>query len=130
MALQGTLNAALGKVIGVWESTFIVHAVGTVVVALLLFGFKLGHGNWGMVNQAPWYNYLGGILNVLIIFGVVFCIPKVGVGNATAVIVMLQILTAVVIDHFGFFGMEKIACKWWDLVGVVLLGIGAKLLLR
>jgi transporter family-2 protein len=130
MAVQGTLNAALGKVIGIWESTFIVHAVGTAVVILLLFVFKLGNGNFGLMNQAPWYTYLGGLLNVLIIFGVVFSIPKVGVGNATTMIVVLQILTAVAIDHFGVFGMEKIPCKWWDVIGIIMLGAGAKLLLR
>ena len=130
MAVQGTINAALGKVIGVWESTFVVHVVGTLIVAVLLFGFRIGQGNWGLLHEAPWYNYLGGVLNVLIIIGVVFCIPKVGVGNATAAIVTLQILTAVAIDHFGVFGMEKIPCHWSDLLGVVLLGAGAKILLR
>ncbi len=107
-----------------------VHVVGTVIVAVLLFGFRIGQGNWQLLPEAPWYNYVGGVLNVLIIFGVVFCIPKVGVGNATAAIVTLQILTAVAIDHFGVFGMEKITCRWSDLLGVVLLGLGAKILLR
>jgi transporter family-2 protein len=130
MAIQGTINAALGKVIGVWESTFVVHVVGAVIIAVLLFGFRIGQGNWQLLPEAPWYNYVGGALNVLIIFGVVYCIPKVGVGNATAAIVTLQILTAVAIDHFGVFGMEKITCHWSDLVGVVLLGVGAKILLR
>ncbi len=130
MAIQGTLNAALGKVIGVWESTFVVHVVGAVIVAVLLFVFRIGQGNWQLLHEAPWYNYLGGVLNVLIIFGVVFCIPKIGVGNATAAIVTLQILTAVIIDHFGIFDMEKITCRWSDLLGVLLLGVGAKLLLR
>lgn len=130
MAIQGTLNAALGKVIGVWESTFVVHIVGTIIIAMLLFGFRIGQGNWGMLPEAPWYNYLGGLLNVLIIFGVVFCIPKVGVGNATAAIVTLQILTAVIIDHFGIFGMDRIAIRWSELLGVLFLGVAAKLLLR
>ena len=130
MALQGTLNAALGKVIGQWESTFVVHLVGTIVVTLLLFGLGLGSGNWNLIGQAPWYSYLGGLLNVLIIFGVIFSIPRVGVGNATTMIVVFQTLTAVIIDNFGVFGMEKIPCRWWDLLGIAFLGIGAKLLLR
>lgn len=130
MAVQGTLNAALGKIIGLWESTFLVHLIGMIVVIIILFGFKQGHGDWGLLGQAPWYTYLGGLLNVLIIFGVVSSIPKVGVGDATTMIIVLQILTAVAIDHFGLFGMTKVPCKWWDLLGIVFLGVGAKLLLR
>ena len=36
MAVQGSINSALGKVIGLWESTFIVHLVGLLLVSLLL----------------------------------------------------------------------------------------------
>lgn len=42
MAVQGSLNAALSKVIGLLETTFVVHLVGLIVVAVLLFGFRLG----------------------------------------------------------------------------------------
>ena len=130
MAVQGTLNSLLGKIVGLLESTLIVHLIGTATVVVLLFFLQLGRGSLAAYQQAPWYAYLGGILNVLIIFGVVFSIPKLGVGNATTAIVTLQLLTAVMIDHFGLFGMEKSACRWWDLVGIALMGGAAKILLR
>ncbi|KUK83670.1 MAG: hypothetical protein XD97_0122, partial [Pelotomaculum thermopropionicum] len=37
MAVQGSVNAALGKVVGLWESTFIVHSTGFILVSALLF---------------------------------------------------------------------------------------------
>ncbi|NPV26460.1 MAG: DMT family transporter [Firmicutes bacterium] len=129
MAVQGTLNSILGKVIGLFESTFVVHLLGTLTVAVLLL-LRLGQGGLVRWSQAPWYVYFGGLLSVLIIYGVSVSIPKVGVGNATTMIVICQILTAVAIDHFGLFGVERLPCRWWDLVGIALLGVGAKILLR
>ena len=130
MAMQGTLNALLGKFVGLLESTLVVHLLGTLTVLVLLYVFQLGRGNLGLFNQAPWYAYLGGVLNVLILFGVVFSIPKLGVGSATTAIVTLQLLTAVLIDHFGLFGVERSPCSWWDLAGIALMGGAAKILLR
>jgi transporter family-2 protein len=130
MAVQGSLNAALSKVIGLLEATFIVHITGTIVVLLLLFVFKLGKGNLAVISQAPWYAYLGGLAGVFIIYLVAASIPNAGVANATTAIIVGQVLTAVLIDHFGAFGLTRVACSWNQIVGLVLLSIGAKLLLK
>lgn len=130
MALQGSLNAALGKVIGLLETTFIVHLIGLGVVAVLLFVFSLGSGRLGQFAQAPWYTYLGGALGVLIIYGVVRSIPKVGVAPATTAIILGQVLTASLIDHFGLFGMERLPFTWHWVAGTLLMAAGAWLLLK
>lgn len=130
MAVQGSINAVLGKVIGLLETTFVVHLVGLVVVALLLFGFHLGDGHLHRYAQAPWYTYLGGVLGVLIIYAVVRSIPKVGVAPATTAIIVGQVLTASVIDHLGLFGMEKLPFTWWRLLGTLLMAGGAWFLLK
>lgn len=130
MAVQGSLNAALGKVVGVLETTFIVHIVGTVILAVLLFVFKLGKGNMAAISQAPWYTYLGGVVSVFIIYLVCASIPQVGVANATTAIIVGQVLTAVAIDYFGAFGLKQMAWGWSQIAGVALLAIGAKLLFR
>lgn len=130
MAVQGSLNASLSKVIGLLEATFIVHISGTVVVLLLLFVFRLGKGNFHAIAEAPWYAYLGGVVGVFIIYLVAASIPSVGVSNATTAIIVGQVLTAVLIDHFGAFGLERISCGWNQIAGLVLLAIGAKLLLK
>ncbi|MEN6350271.1 MAG: DMT family transporter [Syntrophomonas sp.] len=129
MALQGTFNAALGKVLGVWESTLMVHLIGTVTVLVIMLGLGAGFAGLGKISQAPWYAFLGGVLNVLIIYAVVRSIPKVGVGNATTAIIVAQVLTAVLIDCLGAFGMKKISFQYIDLLGIALLAIGARILL-
>jgi bacterial/archaeal transporter family-2 protein len=130
MAVQGTINSALGKVIGLWESTFIVHLVGLLLVTLLLFICKLGDGCLTDILKAPWYSYLGGILGVLIIYSVVLSIPKVGVAPATTAIVLGQVLTAGLVDHLGLFGMNKIPFSLYNIMGTLLMAGGAWLILK
>ncbi len=128
MALQGTFNAALGKVVGIWQSTLVVHVIGllTVVVVIMALGV-----NWqtGKLTEVPWYAYLGGIMNVIIIYAVVRTMPQIGVGNATTAIIVAQILTALLIDNSGAFGMKQCDLHMRDLLGVLLLAAGARILL-
>lgn len=130
MALQGSLNSALGKIIGLWETTFVVHLTGLFLVTVLLFACRVGDGCLGNIMQAPWYTYLGGILGVLIIYGVVRSIPKVGVAPATTAIILGQVFTAGLVDHLGLFGMTKLPFSVLKIVGAVLMAGGAWLILR
>lgn len=129
MALQGTFNATLGKILGLWESTLIVHLIGTVVALIIIFVAGMGFGNFGKLSQVPWWAYLGGLLSVIIIYAVARSIPQIGVGNATTAIIVAQISTAILIDSLGIFGMKKLDFQWLDLLGVILFVVGARILL-
>jgi transporter family-2 protein len=131
MAIQGSVNAALGKVVGLLESTFIVHGTGFLLVSALLFIFRLGKEKqvWNLF-QAPWYCYLGGLLGVLIIYMVILSIPQVGVAPATTAIILGQVFTAGLVDHFGLFGLRKISFSLYQLLGGLMMAGGAWLLLK
>jgi len=130
MAIQGSLNASLSKTIGLWEATFVVYATGTIVLLVALLVFKFGKGDLTDLGEASWYSYFGGLVGVYIIYLVAASIPEVGVSNATTAIIVGQVLTAVVIDHLGGFGLQRIAFGWNQVIGLILLSIGAKLLLK
>ncbi|MGM0501574.1 MAG: DMT family transporter, partial [Bacillota bacterium] len=103
MAIQGSLNTSLAEVVGHLEATFIVHLVAILILLLLLL--NLGQDNLEKYYQAPWYSYLGGVLSIIIIYSVIFSIKKLGVANATTMIIASQIITATIIDHFGLWGL-------------------------
>ena len=130
MAVQGSLNTTLSKVVGLLETTFIVHITGTILLMILLFILRMGRGNLYALPEAPWYAYLGGVIGVGIIYLVAASIPEVGVANATTAIIIGQVLTAIIIDHFGAFGLEKMPYGWSQFLGLTLLVIGGKLLLK
>ena len=129
MAVQGTLNTILGKATGLLEATFIVHLVGLTVAALLLI-FGAGEERLCQQFSSPWYIYLGGVLGVMIIYGVVRSIPLVGVAPATTAIILGQVITAGIIDYLGLFGMEKLPFNWFKVAGTLLMAGGAWLLLK
>lgn len=129
MAVQGSLNTALSKVVGLLETTFVVHITGTILLVVLLFGLRMGKGNLTALSEAPWYAYLGGVVGVAIIYLVAASIPEVGVANATTAIIIGQVLTAIIIDYFGAFGLEQMSYGWNQILGLLLLAIGGKLLL-
>lgn len=129
MAVQGTLNASLSKVVGLLEATLIVMIIGALTALLTLYPLGLGRGNILKLGTTPWYTLGGGVLIVLITYGVAASIPKVGVANATTAIVTAQVATALLIDHCGFFGMEPISFTWWKALGLVFLAAGTYIML-
>lgn len=129
MAIQGSLNAALGKIIGTLETTLVVHLIGIAVVGSALYPFRLGTGNLTLLKEAPWYMYLGGALGVLIIFGVAMSIPYAGVANATTAIIVGQLVTALIIDQCGLFGLEKVPFTLYKGLGLACLAVGSYLML-
>ncbi len=129
MAVQGSLNSVLGKIIGLLEATFIVHIVGSGVLVIGLFVFNLGEGSFQKMPQVPWYVYLGGLLGVIIVYTVAYSIPVLGVALATTFIIIGQVGTALIIDHFGIFGLDQIPFTWLKGLGLAFLAVGAKLML-
>ncbi|HHY32874.1 MAG TPA: DMT family transporter [Firmicutes bacterium] len=129
MAIQGSINTRLSKVVGQWEAVFVVHVVGLAGVSFLLFALNMGRGDLGRIMKGPWYTPLGGIIGVLIVWGVMASIPKLGMAAATTSIIVGQVLTALLIDHLGLFGLRAMPFTWLKGLGLVLLAAGARLLL-
>ncbi len=128
MALQGSLNSVLGKKIGIFEASFIVHFTAAIILIIILL-LNISKGNIQAWKEAPWYLYLGGILGVIISYTVIVSIPELGVAVTTTAIVTAQVSTACVLDHLGAFGLDKIPFTWIKFIGIILLAIGVRLML-
>ncbi|AHF06712.1 DMT family transporter [Desulfitobacterium metallireducens] len=127
MAIQGSLNSVLQQKTHLLAATFAVHLIGVIVafITVLVFRVPIIQYNWVSI---PWYLYLGGVLSVLIIGLVAFSIPKIGVCNATTAIIIGQVGAAIIIDHFGWLGVERLPWNPWQILGLILFAAGAKLL--
>jgi transporter family-2 protein len=130
MAVQGTLNSVLSKVIGLLETSFLGQLLGGAAAAVLLYVLRLGSGSLAAVGRAPWYTLLAGPIGVAIVYGVAFGIGKVGVAPATTAIIIGQVSTAVIIDSFGLFGAPQVPFHWTKVLGVALLAAAAWIMLR
>ncbi|MDD2234097.1 MAG: DMT family transporter [Desulfitobacteriaceae bacterium] len=129
MAVQGSLNSLLAQKTSLMATTFIVHLLGSLLaVIVIIFGkIPVLSYNWFSI---PWHLYLGSLLSIIIISLVALSIPKIGVSNATTAIIIGQVGAAVLIDHFGLLGIERIPWSYWQFLGLAFFAIGAKLLFR
>lgn len=128
MAVQGTLNAILGRKAGSFEASFIVHVIGAAILGVILLS-GLSDGGLRRLGEAPWYSFLGGPLSVLIIWGVLTSVGRVGVAAANTAIVATQIVAALILDILGASG-QKFSFGWTKALGAVAFIAGVYLLLR
>ena len=129
VSLQAGVNAALSKIIGIGESTFISVSVTWLCIALVLAaGFR--SGNWGQVTAAPPYLLIGGFFGAAILLTASRVVPVIGVAGFVAALIAGQLLASVALDYFGAFGNPRYALDFSRAAGVVLLLLGMKLVIH
>lgn len=122
IAMQGPINAALSKETGQFEASLINFIVGAIALALIVVFF--GKGHVFRVFQAPWWQWTGGLLGSLLVFGYVLAVPKVGVLTASLAMICGNLIMAAVIDNFGWFGATEIAFTAKRALGLALVAGG------
>jgi bacterial/archaeal transporter family-2 protein len=127
---QGPLNSTLARSVGGLEATVIALAISftTVLAASVLTG---GAGGLRDVGGAPWYAVIGGgLAGALFLGSLVWTVRALGVGGVTAVTIGAQLGLAIVIDHYGWLGVDRSPITAAKVAGVVLLAIGTWLVIR
>ncbi len=127
-AIQPAVNAKLGQIIGKLEAGLVNGIVALVVIILLTVPF--GDGNLVKINSLPWYYFIGGFFGAMIVLSFIWAVPVYGVTFSIALIITAELVTAVLVDHFGFMGAYKTPVNLHRIIGVVLLVVGTRLVLR
>jgi len=68
--------------------------------------------------------FLGGIFFSVYILSITFIAPKIGLGNAIFFILLGQIISASIIDHFGLFGATTFTMTHQRFAGISLMIVG------
>ncbi len=129
--IQASTNAAFSKSIGnpliTGLMVFIIGLVGMFVFVLLL---RTPFPMRRQLASAPFYSYLGGVVVATYVVMITILVPRIGVGTSIGLIVTGQILCAVVIDHFGLFGLDVRPVDITRTVGVLLMIAGVYLVMK
>ena len=127
MSLQGVMNTRLSERVGLLESNVFVQglALAAALIAMLFFG----RGELSAVREAPPWTLLGGLLGFGITLTVVLSIKGLSPTAAISVILVSQLLTAALIDAFGWLGTERLPFTWQKYVGLALM-LGGILLFK
>jgi bacterial/archaeal transporter family-2 protein len=119
------LNSALGARIGSPATSvailFTIAFSGAWVIAALS-----GFSGLSAVASAPKHLLLAGLLVLFYVLSITIIAPKFGVGNAVFFVLVGQIISATIIDHFGLFGANVSQINWSRASGLALMvaGIG------
>lgn len=122
IAIQGVINTRASEKAGFWLTNVVVHGSGF-LLSLILYAL-LRDGSVGQLNQVPKGYLLGGVLGVMIVFTVMKSIDTLGPAYSVAIVLITQLLFALAIDSFGWFGTEKVPFSWNKAAGIALLLAG------
>lgn len=125
-AFQAPVNAALGKFVGVVESSFISFTVGA--LSLLLVSLVVGKGSILKVVDAPPNLWIGGFLGAFFVTVALFVVPKIGAALMIASVLTGQMAAALIIDQIGLLGIPKNPIDLYRIGGLACLAVGIKLL--
>jgi len=103
--VMATLNGSLGTHLGSASyAALILFAVGFVSVAtwIVVTGTPLP----ASLRNTSALHFTGGIIVAFYILGITFLAPRFGLSNAIFCVVVAQILSSAVIEHFGLLGAD------------------------
>ena len=128
VAAQGPLNSQLARSVGGLPATMV--ALGVSFLALVLLTAIAGQfGNLGDIQSAPLYVIVGGgLAGALYVGSIVWTVRVLGVGGLSAATLSGQFAAALVIDHFGWLGVDRSPITLSKLAGVALLAAGTYLI--
>lgn len=75
-------------------------------------------------ETTPKYIYMAGLFFVFYIFSISWIVPKFGIGNAVAFVILGQLIAMTVIDHFGLMSAIQVSLSSQRAIGLTLMAIG------
>ena len=124
-ALNAGLGVRLGNPVAAAACLFVVALISTLVV--LAFS---GATNWSALAITPKHFFLSGVLVAFYVLSITFVAPHFGVGNAVMFVVLGQLVSTALIDHFGLFGAVQTPIVLTRAGGIALMALGVVLTQR
>ncbi len=103
---------------------FMVGFMALVMITLLLTVLRTQAGDWRGALAAPWWAWCGGLIGVTMVITGVLVVPRMGAAFFTVAIIIGQLAGAMVLDHYGLFGLPQRVVTWSRLAGVLFLLLG------
>lgn len=129
--LQSTMLALIGRRSGALAATTLAAMVGLIgISAVTLAASRSLAGVAVAARESPWVWAPAGLLGVGVLAVLTFAPPRIGSFGTFAVLITAQLLTSLVMDSVGLFGLERVPISFTRLAGLLLLVAGAILVLR
>jgi len=127
--VMAALNGGLGvRLQNPALATTILFTVGSLISIVYL----AVSGNWpkSISNNAPVYLYSGAAFVIFYVLSITSIAPKFGIGNAVSFVLLGQLISMALIDHYQLFGMPHNPINLTRFAGLVLMAAGVFLAVR
>ena len=127
VTILNVFNGQLSNQVGVYLSTVIIHLVGlfTLIIIMIIKKQKIS-----FQNHIPLILYTGGMIGVFTVLFNVMSISTIGAALVTALGLLGQMLTSLVLEYKGWLGAKKRTLTFQKVISlvIVMIGIGVMIL--
>lgn len=126
LAFQGVATSTMGSSLKMPSAAALLgFLIGFVPVLLYFFieWSSMGYTTLGF-KEVPWWTYFAGPLGAAYIIAITALTPYVGTSIIFGTVILFQISTSVIFDHFGALGVPRVQMTSLSLVGIVLQVVG------
>jgi transporter family-2 protein len=129
IALQGGINGMMGTKVGVFTTVFVPVTTQFLILSTVVLFRRQLLGNIIKLKDIKFgfvFLIISALLGIGIMSFMTISIMKTGPLVAFAVIVFSQLFTAMITEHFGFFGVAQNGISGYRVLGLMamLVGIG------
>jgi len=100
---------------------------GTLALIVLVLLSKQAVPALHTFGEISWYKWMGGLMGVFVVTVTLVSVARIGATNMFVLIIAGQLITAVVIDHFGMLGIQQSPISLQKTLGILLLAGGVYL---
>lgn len=119
-ALQGTINAHIGKSSGQYAMIIGVSLIQVLVASIILL-----RGGWGALASvsSPWM-IVAGALGVVMMYCISTSIGSIGTLSVFVLVISGQIISSALINHFGILGIaQPLTLRKIISIGIIMIGV-------
>lgn len=129
VALEPTVNSGLGKYITPRLATFHSFLIGLLAITAINL-FKGGFGGYRQINKAPPYFWFGGLIGLCVVYIGAKVAPVIGIAATVTIMVAVQLITGIIIDSLGLFGVTRVPLDFKRILGAVIMILAVRLIIR
>jgi bacterial/archaeal transporter family-2 protein len=130
-SIQVAVMGRFGERIGSFEALAANLLFSTLIATTVLVVMRQSVAGFGDALRSPWWYWVGGGgMGVVVVLTITVVTPRIGTTATIGLLIAGQLAMGVLIDRYGWFGVEQVPLTWPRLLGVMLLAIGALLALR
>ncbi|SMO95663.1 DMT family transporter [Melghirimyces algeriensis] len=119
LAAQSMINGTLAKKTGMFESAFLTVVSGSIFLGIMIVFFA--EGEILKIADVPKWQLLCAFFGLAYVVLMVVAVPKIGVTASVITVIIGQIVSSMIIDHYGWFGNNIIPLDLERVVGILLM---------